>query len=90
MSSPTPVSELTYEQARDELITIVTELESGTPTLAGAMELWERGEELANHCESFLNQAREKLKAVQQPPQQQDNHAATSSQQEAETEDGNE
>ncbi|HLS00596.1 MAG TPA: exodeoxyribonuclease VII small subunit [Beutenbergiaceae bacterium] len=72
MTQTTPVSELTYEQARDELVGIVTQLESGTPTLAGAMELWERGEQLVAHCESFLNQAREKLKAVEEARDQQE------------------
>ncbi|HLR58357.1 MAG TPA: exodeoxyribonuclease VII small subunit [Beutenbergiaceae bacterium] len=65
MTSTTPVSELTYEAARDELIAIVGQLEAGTESLADAMSLWERGESLAHHCEQFLDAARERLKAAE-------------------------
>lgn len=65
MTSTTPVAELTYEQARDELVTIVGQLEAGTESLADAMSLWERGEALAKHCEAFLDAARERLKAAE-------------------------
>lgn len=68
MTSTTPVAELTYEQARDELITIVGQLEAGTDSLDQAMELWERGEALATHCENFLEAARERLMAAQAGP----------------------
>jgi len=66
MTSTIPVSELTYEAARDELIAIVGQLEAGTESLADAMSLWERGESLANHCEQFLDAARERLKAAEE------------------------
>lgn len=62
----TPAADLTYEQARDELITIVGELETGKESLDDAMNLWERGEELAAHCENFLNSARERIRAKQE------------------------
>ena len=65
MSSTTAVSELTYEQARDELIAIVGQLEAGTKSLDTAMELWERGESLASHCENFLDAARERLRVAE-------------------------
>ena len=39
-----PVSELSYEQARDELIRVVNELEHGAETLERSLQLWERGE----------------------------------------------
>lgn len=68
MTSTIPVSELTYEQARDELITIVGQLEAGTQSLDQSMELWERGESLATHCENFLDAARERLKAAEAGP----------------------
>lgn len=61
MTTLTPVAELTYEQARDELIAIVSSLESGTDSIEESIELWERGEALAEHCEAFLSAAREKL-----------------------------
>ena len=45
---------LTYEQARDELVTIVGRLETGGTTLEESLALWERGEALADLCNGFL------------------------------------
>ena len=53
--------ELTYEQARDELVTVVQRLESGGVPLDESLKLWERGEELAKRCEEHLAGAREKV-----------------------------
>ena len=50
--------QLTYEQARDELIEVVNRLESGGESLAESMELFKRGERLAALCESYLADAR--------------------------------
>jgi len=50
-----------YEQARDELATIVAALEGGGQTLEQALVLWERGEQLAAICQSWLDNARERL-----------------------------
>lgn len=58
------VTELSYEQARDELITIVKTLEAGQAPLADTLALWERGEELANYCQTWLDGARERLEAA--------------------------
>ncbi|MBA2697576.1 MAG: exodeoxyribonuclease VII small subunit [Nocardioidaceae bacterium] len=53
-----------YEQARDELITIVAKLEAGNSTLAESIELWERGEALAKIAQRHLDGARARLDAV--------------------------
>src|SRR4029453_4858728 len=45
--SAADVASLTFEQARDELVRVVAELEQGTPTLEQSLALWERGESLA-------------------------------------------
>ncbi len=58
------VSELSYEQARDELIKVVSELEQGSSSLEQALELWERGEALAQRCEEWLVGARARLDAA--------------------------
>lgn len=58
---PTDVAELSYEQARDELVTVVTALEQGSSTLEESLALWERGEALAARCEQWLIGARERL-----------------------------
>ena len=66
MASPakTDVSVLSYEQARDELITVVNDLEQGSSTLEESLALWERGEALAKRCEEWLVGARARLDAA--------------------------
>ncbi len=56
--------DLTYEQARDELATVVAALEAGGLTLEQSLALWERGEELARICSSWLASARERVTAA--------------------------
>ena len=58
------VSTLSYEQARDELVTIVASLENGTASLDESVSLWERGEALAARCEEWLVGARARLEAA--------------------------
>ena len=59
---------LSYEQARDELISVVHRLESGGVPLAESLALWERGERLAVLCQSFLDGARAKVEATRPVP----------------------
>lgn len=54
-------TDLTYEQARDELASVVQQLESGGLTLEESLALWERGEVLAQHCQTWLDAARERV-----------------------------
>jgi exodeoxyribonuclease VII small subunit len=61
------VSGLTYEQARDELVSVVARLEAGAESLEGSLALWERGEALATRCQEWLDGARERLAAVREP-----------------------
>lgn len=58
------LAELTYEQARDALVEVVTRLESGAGTLDESLALWERGEALAARCQEWLDGARERLEAT--------------------------
>lgn len=58
------LSELSYEQARDELVQVVTRLEAGSITLEESLALWERGEALARRCEEWLIGARARLEAA--------------------------
>lgn len=58
------LSKLSYEQARDELVRVVTELEQGAATLEESIALWERGEALAKRCEEWLIGAKERLDAA--------------------------
>jgi exodeoxyribonuclease VII small subunit len=57
------ITNLTYEQARDELISIVAQLEGGQIGLEESMGLWQRGEALAAHCSTWLDGAEAKLTA---------------------------
>ena len=59
--STTPVSELGYEQCRDQLIEVVRLLEQGGLDLDASLKLWERGEALADKCEQWLSGARAQL-----------------------------
>ncbi|GAA4179747.1 hypothetical protein GCM10022287_32610 [Gryllotalpicola koreensis] len=68
---PTPeatsdVAALSYEQARDELVRVVSELEQGNANLEQSLQLWERGEALARRCEEWLIGAKARLDAARQ------------------------
>lgn len=58
------VATLSYEQARDELVDVVGKLESGAASLEDSLALWERGEALADRCQSWLDAARDRLAAA--------------------------
>jgi exodeoxyribonuclease VII small subunit len=51
------VAALSYEEARDELIGVVAQLEGGQLGLEESMRLWQRGEALAAHCSTWLDGA---------------------------------
>lgn len=53
-----------YEEAREELVAVVSQLEAGGTTLEESLALWERGERLARICQQWLDGARERLNAV--------------------------
>lgn len=55
---------LSYEAARDELMEVVNSLETGGATLEESLALWQRGEELANICQEWLDGARAKLEGI--------------------------
>jgi len=50
-----------FEEARDELQHIVTQLESGGLPLAESLALWERGEKLADVCQRWLDGAKARI-----------------------------
>ncbi|MGV9801430.1 exodeoxyribonuclease VII small subunit [Mycobacterium sp. NPDC003449] len=56
-----PINELGYEEARDELIAVVQQLEQGGLDLDASLNLWERGEALAKRCEEHLAGARQRV-----------------------------
>jgi exodeoxyribonuclease VII small subunit len=58
------VADLSYEQARDDLVRVVNELEQGSSSLEESLALWERGEALARRCEEWLIGAKARLDAA--------------------------
>jgi len=61
--------EITYEQARAELASVVTALESGGVPLAESVALWRRGERLADICQQWLDGAKAALDEASQMDQ---------------------
>jgi exodeoxyribonuclease VII small subunit len=59
--SITPISQLGYEDCRDELIEVVRQLEQGGLDLDTSLKLWERGEQLVKRCEEHLAGARQRV-----------------------------
>ncbi|GAA5228633.1 exodeoxyribonuclease VII small subunit [Paeniglutamicibacter antarcticus] len=57
----TDIAQLSYEQAREELVAVVAQLEAGAATLEQSLGLWERGEALAARCEAWLQGATQRL-----------------------------
>ena len=60
------VASLSYERAREELVAVVQRLEAGSVPLEDSLALWERGEALAQRCQTWLDEARARLAAVTQ------------------------
>lgn len=61
-SGATP--DISYEAAREELIEVVHRLEAGGTNLEESLVLWERGEQLARICQSWLDGARKRLESA--------------------------
>jgi exodeoxyribonuclease VII small subunit len=61
MAKEKAVDELTYEQAFDELQTVVERLEGGDLPLEESLALFERGQALSARCSSLLEQAQLRL-----------------------------
>ncbi|MCI6583795.1 MAG: exodeoxyribonuclease VII small subunit [Mobiluncus porci] len=59
------IAEMSYEEARAELIEVVKGLENPEAPLEDTMKLWDRGEALAGHCQQILDAAQAKLEARQ-------------------------
>lgn len=63
MTDQTTDQAISYEVARDELLDVVRQLESGGLPLETSLTLWERGEQLAQQCQSWLDGAKQRLAA---------------------------
>ena len=63
-TNPSPVTDLSYEQALAELEAIVASLESGALQLEETMSLFERGQALTRHCVELLDKAELRVKQL--------------------------
>ena len=61
MAEKKVTKELNYEAALDELAKVVAELEAGGTSLEESLALWERGEQLAKICNTWLETAKKRL-----------------------------
>ena len=65
MSEKTPnVSELSFEQALDQLEKIVGDLERGDVVLEESIKIYEQGEALKKHCAKLLKSAEDKVEKI--------------------------
>ncbi len=64
MTTETPVTEMSFEQAMQELERVVDKLERGDVALDASIALYERGAALKKRCEDELKRAEEKVAAI--------------------------
>jgi exodeoxyribonuclease VII small subunit len=60
----TDIPKLTFEQAIDQLETIVKRLEEGKVPLEESVTMYERGEALKRRCEELLRQAEARVEKI--------------------------
>jgi exodeoxyribonuclease VII small subunit len=63
-----PIAGMSFEQALEELETIVKQLEGGRGRLEEAIASYERGAALKRHCEAKLGEARAKVDRISLAP----------------------
>ena len=59
------LEKMTFEDAMDELESIVNALDKGDVSLDEAIAAYDRGSVLKDHCEKQLNQAKMKVETIQ-------------------------
>jgi exodeoxyribonuclease VII small subunit len=62
--SSTPVDELSYEEAYEELNQIVAKLEAEELTLEQTISLFERGQNLAQYCTDILDKTEMRIQQI--------------------------
>ena len=64
MANPKAVAAHSFEEALEELETIVRKLETGEAPLDDSISAYERGTELKRHCEEKLRDAQIKIEKI--------------------------
>ena len=59
------LEKMTFEDAMDELESIVNALDKGDISLDKAIAAYDRGSKLKDHCEKKLNEAKMKVETIQ-------------------------
>ena len=65
MGSDNVLEKITFEEAMNELETLVNTLDKGHISLDQAIEAYDRGSKLKDHCEKKLNEAKMKVETIQ-------------------------
>jgi len=66
MTENSNFNQLSYEQAFEELQTVITQLEAGDKALEETLALYERGQALYQRCTALLGQAEIKVQQLNQ------------------------
>lgn len=61
---PADIAKMTFEQAMQELETIIDKLDGGDVPLEESITIYERGAALQRHCESKLQQAEMRVQKI--------------------------
>ncbi len=61
--------DLTFEQAYQELVTIIQQLEEGELPLEASVTLYERGRTLSNYCQKLLDGAELRISQINEDGQ---------------------
>jgi len=64
-----PLNQLTFEQALDELQGIMSAMESEQRELQETLVMFERGKDLITHCQKLLDSAEQKVRTLGEPPE---------------------
>ena len=62
------IKNLSFEEALQELETIIKKMENGEVKLSDSVSLYERGIALKNYCEEVLKSAKLKIEKIQLKP----------------------
>tara|TARA_B110001452_G_scaffold220264_1_gene192477 strand:- start:107 stop:358 length:252 start_codon:yes stop_codon:yes gene_type:complete len=65
MNNDKMLDKMTFEEAMNELETLVDSLDRGDISLDQAIAAYDRGSQLKDHCQKRLNEAKMKVESIQ-------------------------
>lgn len=72
MAKQKPPEEIRFEEAFEELTALVEKLEAGDLELEESLELFERGQALADRCSQLLEEAELTLRQLEEESEEED------------------